>query len=65
MTTIKLRHWEREALRSLEDGEQLEIEYKGLPCFIVRDRYGGQVIDGAHYYVGFYNIDEFKIKEVE
>ena len=61
MITLKLREYEMIALDSLEEGEVLETDWHGLPCFIARDQYGGMVWNGKHFYLGFYNVDEFKV----
>ena len=63
MITLELTPNEISALEALEEGEQIEVEYRGLPCFIVYAPFYGDVeINRRKYTLGFYNPPEWNIK---
>lgn len=64
MITLELTPTEIEELGRLEDGQTLDVEYNGLPCFIAYyPDYGNVEINGRRYSLGFYDPTEWKIKE--
>ena len=64
MLTIELTPEKIRRLEQLEEGEQIEAEYKGLPCFIAYYPDCGNVeINGRKYSLGIYDPTEWKIKE--
>lgn len=63
MITLELTPGEIASLSLLEEGEQIEVEYHGLPCFIAYYPDSGNVeIKGRRYSLGFYDPTEWKIK---
>lgn len=63
MLTIELTPEKIRRLEQLKDGEQIEAEYKGLPCFIAYyPDYGNVEINGRKYSLGIYDPTEWKIK---
>lgn len=64
MITIELTPNEIYRLEHLEDGQTIEVEYHGLPCFIAYyPDYGNIEINGRRYSLGFFDPTEWKIKE--
>ena len=64
MITLELTPNEIASLSLLGEGEQIEVEYHGLPCFIVyTGSIGDYEINGRFYCLGFFNPPEWKIKE--
>lgn len=64
MITLELTPKQISDMEALEDGEQIEIDYHGLPCFIVyAPSYGDVEINRRKYTLGFFNPPEWEIKE--
>ena len=64
MITLELTPNEICSLSLLEEGETIEVEYHGLPCFIAYYGEAGNVeINGRRYSLGFYDPTEWRIKE--
>lgn len=61
--TLKLNKYQLEELDQLSEGECIVVSYKGIDAFLVKDRYGGAEYHGNRFFLGFYNLYEFKIEE--
>lgn len=58
---IKLKQAEYEELLKLEDGQTIDVTYKGISAFITPDPYGNIEYDGRRFTFNFYCPSEVKM----
>ena len=60
--TINLTAEEYEELESLEDGQEIEVVYKGIDAYITPDEYGNIEYKGRRYTFNFFCPSEVKMR---